>query len=263
MDNSSKAQRFRTLRRPSIACAVALLAAMGLRPIPASAANFKFNMVRSPALNAVTDCAPNATGSFSIKPGGPVDTMDVKVKGLPPNTNFDFFVIQVPNGPFGMSWYQGDIETNRKRGWSREIYWPVQYRDLCCRSGNRPCTRDIQQRVSGRVGKSADEPASDVSPWLVVQLPDGRFQCWLPRHCDALQWRAQRRDSDNEYEQLSGPPGTSVECALISDKFSGKSNRTTLPRPWAAATRVNEGQNFALRLAVDTCERSSEESQHR
>lgn len=114
MDNSSKAQRFRTLRRPSIACAVALVAAMGLRPIPASAANFKFNMVRSPALNAVTDCAPNATGSVSIKPGGPVDTMDVKVKGLPPNTNFDFFVIQVPNGPFGMSWYQGDIETNRK-----------------------------------------------------------------------------------------------------------------------------------------------------
>lgn len=32
--------------------------------------------------------------------------------GLPPNTEFDFFVIQVPNSPFGLSWYQGDIETN-------------------------------------------------------------------------------------------------------------------------------------------------------
>ncbi|MBV9488461.1 MAG: hypothetical protein JO069_01890, partial [Verrucomicrobia bacterium] len=31
----------------------------------------------------------------------------------PPNTDFDFFVIQVPNLPFGLSWYQGDIETNR------------------------------------------------------------------------------------------------------------------------------------------------------
>ena len=38
--------------------------------------------------------------------------MDVQTEGLPPNTNFDFFVIQVPNGPFGLSCYQGDIETN-------------------------------------------------------------------------------------------------------------------------------------------------------
>jgi hypothetical protein len=40
--------------------------------------------------------------------------MTVSVNGLPANTDFDFFVIQVPNKPFGMSWYQGDIETNGK-----------------------------------------------------------------------------------------------------------------------------------------------------
>jgi hypothetical protein len=39
--------------------------------------------------------------------------MEVFVQGLPPNTDFDFFVIQVPNKPFGLAWYQGDIETNR------------------------------------------------------------------------------------------------------------------------------------------------------
>jgi hypothetical protein len=33
------------------------------------------------------------------------------VAGLPRNTDFDFFVIQVPNAPFGLSWYQGDIDT--------------------------------------------------------------------------------------------------------------------------------------------------------
>jgi len=38
--------------------------------------------------------------------------MTVEVEGLPPHTNFDFFVIQVPNPPFGLSWYQGDIETD-------------------------------------------------------------------------------------------------------------------------------------------------------
>ena len=38
--------------------------------------------------------------------------MTVDVEGLPPNTEFDFFVIQIPNAPFGLAWYQGDIETD-------------------------------------------------------------------------------------------------------------------------------------------------------
>jgi hypothetical protein len=38
--------------------------------------------------------------------------MRVEVKGLPPDTEFDLFVIQVPDPPFGLSWYQGDLETN-------------------------------------------------------------------------------------------------------------------------------------------------------
>jgi hypothetical protein len=39
--------------------------------------------------------------------------MDVTVQGLPPKTEFDFFVIQVPKAPFGVSWYQGDIITDK------------------------------------------------------------------------------------------------------------------------------------------------------
>jgi hypothetical protein len=38
--------------------------------------------------------------------------MHVEVSGLPLNSEFDVFVIQLPNAPFGLSWYQGDIETN-------------------------------------------------------------------------------------------------------------------------------------------------------
>ena len=37
--------------------------------------------------------------------------MTVNVSGMPHSTDFDFFVIQQPAAPFGMSWYQGDIET--------------------------------------------------------------------------------------------------------------------------------------------------------
>src|SRR5258708_35491719 len=57
-------------------------------------------------------CLPNASGRVTIHSIGSVEIMHVAVTGLPPKTDFDFFVIQVPKGPFGMSWYQGDIETD-------------------------------------------------------------------------------------------------------------------------------------------------------
>jgi hypothetical protein len=38
--------------------------------------------------------------------------LDVEVTGLPANKEFDFFILQVPNNPFGNSWYQGDLETD-------------------------------------------------------------------------------------------------------------------------------------------------------
>ena len=58
-------------------------------------------------------CLPNASATVTIKPHGPVEIMEVSVQGLPPNAEFDFFVIQVPKAPFGVSWYQGDIETDK------------------------------------------------------------------------------------------------------------------------------------------------------
>jgi hypothetical protein len=70
-----------------------------------------FDMVRSTAaVNA--NCVPNAGADVRIVSNGPTETMTVRVHGLPKDTDFDFFVIQVPDAPFGMSWYQGDIQTN-------------------------------------------------------------------------------------------------------------------------------------------------------
>jgi len=90
----------------------ALGAALSLGAMSAQAADVKFGMVRSPALNATPGCVPYAHGTVKIVPNGATETMNVTVTGLPANTDFDFFVIQQPNGPFGMSWYQGDIETD-------------------------------------------------------------------------------------------------------------------------------------------------------
>jgi len=68
-----------------------------------------FNMVVSAGAKT---CIPKATATVRITPIGPVEIMDLYVDGLPPNTEFDFFVLQVPKAPFGVSWYQGDLETD-------------------------------------------------------------------------------------------------------------------------------------------------------
>jgi hypothetical protein len=70
-----------------------------------------FPMVRSGAVRNA-NCLPTARANVKVVSQGPVETMTVDVAGLPKETNFDFFVIQAPNAPFGLSWYQGDIETN-------------------------------------------------------------------------------------------------------------------------------------------------------
>jgi hypothetical protein len=95
--------------------AIATLAAV---PAPAATDAFTFNMVRSQGLAAFPMCAPNVQATVTITPGAPgggaFDTMDVACSGLPPNTDFDFFVIQVPNSPFGLCWYQGDLVSGPK-----------------------------------------------------------------------------------------------------------------------------------------------------
>ena len=58
-------------------------------------------------------CLPTASATVKVTPGGPVESMNVAVQGLRPNTKFALFVIQVPKAPFGVSWYLGDIATDK------------------------------------------------------------------------------------------------------------------------------------------------------
>jgi hypothetical protein len=89
--------------------AVSLTAAHSASTSKASpAVGFQFTMVRTPGVT----CLPNARGSVTIVRGSQNDTMTVSVRGLPPHTGFDLFVIQTPNKPFGLAWYQSDLQTN-------------------------------------------------------------------------------------------------------------------------------------------------------
>jgi hypothetical protein len=83
----------------------------GDAPVSIAGKRFKFELVRS-AKAAGANCLAYASADVRIRSEGAVEVMDVSVQGLPPKTGFDVFVTQVPNAPFGMAWYQGDLETN-------------------------------------------------------------------------------------------------------------------------------------------------------
>ena len=71
---------------------------------------FTFSMVSSST--NISACLPHAAGSVTITPGSLNDLMKVSVSGLAPNTGYDLFVIQLPKAPFGVSWYQSDLQTD-------------------------------------------------------------------------------------------------------------------------------------------------------
>jgi len=92
------------------ACIVVGAAVASIASGAASNDRISFKMIRSTAVDGAR-CLPKAGADVTDQSNGPVETLTVNVHGLPANTDFDFFVIQVPNGPFGLAWYQGDIET--------------------------------------------------------------------------------------------------------------------------------------------------------
>jgi hypothetical protein len=62
--------------------------------------------------SAISACLPKAGGHVTITPGALNDTMTVSLHGMPANAGFDLFVIQQLTAPFGISWYQSDIQAN-------------------------------------------------------------------------------------------------------------------------------------------------------
>jgi len=108
----------------STAMAGALAVSVGLTPASATSASarqassFTFALVPSPNIAA---CLPNAGGSVTITTGRQNDTMKVSIHGMPKNAGFDLFVIQQPLAPFGVSWYQSDVNAGEEGNGSATV----------------------------------------------------------------------------------------------------------------------------------------------
>ncbi len=101
--------------RRQLSAAIGTLTTLGcmltVHGTASAAANNIFSMTRSASV-VTANCAANAKGKVTINSLGPVEVMHVEATGLPPNNEFDLFVIQLPSAPFGLSWYQGDMESD-------------------------------------------------------------------------------------------------------------------------------------------------------
>jgi hypothetical protein len=71
----------------------------------------RFQLQRSTAVTTA-GCLVGASASVSVKQAGQVEHMTINAHNLVPNSEYDVFIIQVPNAPFGVSWYQGDLESD-------------------------------------------------------------------------------------------------------------------------------------------------------
>jgi hypothetical protein len=73
-----------------------------------------FKMVRSEAA-VDNECLKGARAHVDVRTT-PTDNqiMDVTLNHAPKNTEFELFITQQPNSPFGVSWYQADFETNKE-----------------------------------------------------------------------------------------------------------------------------------------------------
>ncbi|MBV9733248.1 MAG: hypothetical protein JO275_10755 [Verrucomicrobia bacterium] len=125
-----------------------------------SAKRVTFDLVRSPGLASFPSVAPKARGTVTVHSIGAVEIMKVKVEGLPPNTDFDLFVIQVPNPPFGLSWYQGDIETDANGRGSGEFIGRFSIETFIVAPGIAPAPADPFNEP-GSIPDATQNPATN------------------------------------------------------------------------------------------------------
>ncbi len=103
----------RTTRRALVAVGAALLMAALFAAAAFAVSSTSFKMVRSQSAVDNT-CLKKASANVTIRTVAGIQVMDVTLKGMPKNNAFALWILQKPNAPFGVSWYQGDIDTNSK-----------------------------------------------------------------------------------------------------------------------------------------------------
>ena len=149
--------------------------------------SYSFNMV----VNAgAKTCLPNATAKVTISQAGSVEVMDVTVQGLPPKQEFDFFVLQVPKAPFGVAWYQGDIQTDSHGRGSQRFIGRFNIETFAVATGSAPAPVVFSGPFPDASLNPSFNPIQMYHLGLWFGSPASRPGRRVPRNGYSLQWRA-------------------------------------------------------------------------
>ena len=165
--------------------------------------SFSFKLVPSPGIKA---CLPHLGGNAKITTGKLNDTMTVSVHGAPPNSGFDLFVIQLPNKPFGLSWYQSDVQTGRNGVGSATVKGIFDSETFTVSPGGTttvPAGATIPPQHQFHLGLWFNNPRT---PFNLGCEPG----CNLSDRY-SFQRRAARRDSGSEHRELPGRQGPAIQ----------------------------------------------------
>jgi hypothetical protein len=102
------------MRKLSIIAVLSLLVVALAAAAAFAGDDTSFKMVRSQAA-VDNDCLEGAKANVDVHTTATdQQILDVTVNHAPKNTEFELFVTQQPNSPFGVSWYQADFVTNNQ-----------------------------------------------------------------------------------------------------------------------------------------------------
>jgi len=110
----------RSLARPWLILGAALLvgvllAGVAMAQTSKPSAN-QFKLVRSQsAVDVGNTCLKGASANVKVTDAGQGNqNLDVTLNNAAKKTDFTVFLLQQPDSPFGVSWYQGDISTDKQ-----------------------------------------------------------------------------------------------------------------------------------------------------
>jgi hypothetical protein len=105
---------------PLLAAAIAVpTLALSANGSPSLVHSKTFSLKPSAALTNLSCLQPagkTATAKATVTRGSLNDTLKLTLSGFKPNLGFDLFTVQLNAPPFGMAWYQSDVETNSTGG---------------------------------------------------------------------------------------------------------------------------------------------------
>ena len=191
--------------------ASALMVTAAASTIAADQDRVSFKMVVPKGASA---CLPNAQAQVQIASSGDSEELSLFATGLPPNTSFDLFVIQVPTAPFGLSWYQGDVNTGDEGNAFQHFRGRFSIETFIVGSGVAPAPVVF----TGAFSDGSTNPIQTYHLGLWFNSPTDAVKAGCPGAVTPLNGEHKCRHSGVKYSELFHRQGTVAAAPAVAGR---------------------------------------------